>query len=185
MRFARAFALPFTIGCILSGVTFVLVSAQHPTQAITAGFWTKIGVDLRNINTGNIGVGTSTPGERLTVAGTVHSESGGFKFPDGTVQTTAAANGPIAFDFGTNTSGGLQAVSPKICYGRTVVPSSNGITISGLPFTSANSYSVVITKQASQAPAVWVTITSGSSFSLGYAAAEGNTIPVTWMAIGS
>ncbi len=41
---------------------------------------------------GNVGVGTASPSEKLSVAGTVQSTSGGFKFPDGSVQTTAAAN---------------------------------------------------------------------------------------------
>src|SRR5439155_1283024 len=40
-----------------------------------------------------VGIGTATPGQRLSVAGTVESASGGFKFPDGTVQTTAAVGG--------------------------------------------------------------------------------------------
>ncbi len=39
---------------------------------------------------GNVGVGTSSPGEKFEVSGTVSSTTGGFKFPDGTVQTTAA-----------------------------------------------------------------------------------------------
>jgi hypothetical protein len=38
---------------------------------------------------GDVGVGTTSPGEKLEVSGTVHSTSGGFKFPDGTVQSTA------------------------------------------------------------------------------------------------
>ena len=38
-------------------------------------------------------IGTTMPGEKLEVAGIVHSTSGGIKFPDGTVQTTAAAGG--------------------------------------------------------------------------------------------
>jgi hypothetical protein len=41
---------------------------------------------------GNVGVGTANPTERLSVAGTVQSTSGGFKFPDGSVQGTAAPN---------------------------------------------------------------------------------------------
>ncbi len=38
---------------------------------------------------GNVGIGTATPGQKLSVAGTIESTSGGFKFPDGTIQTTA------------------------------------------------------------------------------------------------
>lgn len=43
-------------------------------------------------NDGNVGIGTTSPTERLTVAGSVESTSGGFKFPDGTIQTTAAGS---------------------------------------------------------------------------------------------
>jgi hypothetical protein len=41
---------------------------------------------------GNVGIGQSNPTAKLTVEGTVQSNSGGFKFPDGSVQTTAAEN---------------------------------------------------------------------------------------------
>lgn len=40
---------------------------------------------------GRVGIGTTSPGQKLTVAGTVESTSGGFKFPDGTTQATAAS----------------------------------------------------------------------------------------------
>lgn len=40
---------------------------------------------------GNVGIGTTSPTEKLTVTGTIESTSGGFKFPDGTVQNTAAS----------------------------------------------------------------------------------------------
>ena len=43
--------------------------------------------------TGNVGIGPTTPSAKLEVAGTVYSTSGGFKFPDGTTQTTAAGGG--------------------------------------------------------------------------------------------
>jgi hypothetical protein len=39
---------------------------------------------------GDVGIGTTTPGSKLTVAGLIESTSGGVKFPDGTIQTTMA-----------------------------------------------------------------------------------------------
>ena len=44
----------------------------------------------------NVGIGTATPGSKLTVAGTIETTSGGIRFPDGTVQTTAAT-GPAGW----------------------------------------------------------------------------------------
>ena len=38
-----------------------------------------------------VGVGTSTPNQELTVNGVIYSTTGGFMFPNGTVQTTAGS----------------------------------------------------------------------------------------------
>lgn len=47
---------------------------------------------------GNVGIGTTTPNEKLTVAGTVSSTSGGFIFPDGSLQRSAGeVNAKTAF----------------------------------------------------------------------------------------
>ncbi len=56
------------------------------------------GIVLRE-NTGNVGIGTSAPTERLSVSGTIQSLTGGFRFPDGSVQTTAAFAPPPVDDF--------------------------------------------------------------------------------------
>jgi hypothetical protein len=42
----------------------------------------------------NLCIGTTNPSQALTVAGTIETTSGGFKFPDGTTQATAAAATP-------------------------------------------------------------------------------------------
>jgi hypothetical protein len=44
---------------------------------------------MRITSSGNIGIG-NTPTQKLEVSGTIYSNSGGFKFPDGSTQTTAA-----------------------------------------------------------------------------------------------
>ena len=48
------------------------------------------GTERMRINSsGNVGIGTQSPGQKLSVVGTIESTTGGFKFPDGTTQTTA------------------------------------------------------------------------------------------------
>jgi hypothetical protein len=42
--------------------------------------------------TGNVGINTNSPSQPLTVAGTIYSTSGGIKFPDGSVQSSAATS---------------------------------------------------------------------------------------------
>lgn len=46
-----------------------------------------------NNTTRNVGIGTTSPAQKLSVVGVIESTTGGFKFPDGSVQVTAASGG--------------------------------------------------------------------------------------------
>jgi hypothetical protein len=74
---------------------------------------------------GNVGIGTPTPASKLTVQGMIETTLGGFKFPDGTVQTTAG----IASVFHDQTlTGAGTANSPLGIANGAVVRSINGLT---------------------------------------------------------
>lgn len=57
------------------------------------------------ITGGNVGIGTTSPGQNLTVAGVIQTTSGGVMYPDGTTQTTAA--GPNVHTIGESYGGGI------------------------------------------------------------------------------
>jgi len=85
--------------------------------------FTTSGVERMRIDhTGFVGIGTTTPGQRLTVEGVIHSRTGGFMFPDGTTQITAggAGGGPAP---GTNAFiGGITVSSLAVPGTPTIAP---------------------------------------------------------------
>jgi len=74
---------------------------------------------------GRVGIGTTAPSARLHVADTIYSSFGGFKFPDGTVQTTASTGGGggITLDQAYD-QGGTGA-------GRTITADAGAVTVAG------------------------------------------------------
>jgi hypothetical protein len=57
---------------------------------------------------GKVGIGTTTPTSKLTVQGMIETTLGGYKFPDGTIQTTAANGLQSIFHNNTLTGNGTQ-----------------------------------------------------------------------------
>lgn len=55
----------------------------------TLGTLYPLGLEFNIDPSGRVGIGTTAPMETLSVAGLVHSETGGFRFPDGSVQEAA------------------------------------------------------------------------------------------------
>jgi len=104
---------------------------------------------LFNPQGGNIGIGTTTPGQKLSVAGTIESTVGGFKFPDGTTLVS-----------GTMT---------KSFNGRTgaVMPTANDYSFSQLSgaATLAQLPAAVLNSGGSYADPAWLTSLAGSKIS--------------------
>jgi hypothetical protein len=79
---------------------------------------------------GLIGIGTDSPTSKLSVAGTIESTSGGFKFPDGSVQTTSAAGAlfTVAHD-NTLTGDGTPASPLSVVHPDALIEPVSGIEV--------------------------------------------------------
>ena len=75
---------------------------QFTTTPLGTGAWAE---RMRIAPDGKVGIGTPTPAQMLSVAGTIESTTGGFLFPDGTTQTTAARTVT-----GSNVAFGLESL---------------------------------------------------------------------------
>jgi hypothetical protein len=76
--------------------TYLKNSTQGEVEAYNDGTSTPLQLLLNPLG-GNVGVGTTAPGQKLSVAGTIEATTGGFKFPDATTQATAGIS-PAAAD---------------------------------------------------------------------------------------
>ena len=101
---------------------------------------------------------------------------------DGTFQNTV-------YDYGTSVDAPATETleNVHICRGRVTIASGATATFTGLPFTSATSYDVVVFESAATATAYYNTLTyiSGASFSILNGAGGGGTVICSWIAIGT
>jgi len=74
---------------------------------------------------GNVGIGNPSPGQRFSVGGMIESTTGGFKFPDGSVQVTSSASGGgtvTSITAGTGLSGGTITTSGTLAVDPAQLP---------------------------------------------------------------
>jgi hypothetical protein len=85
------------------------------------GFYTKNICQVVIDSLGRMGIGTLAPKSKLEVHGFIHSSDSGFKFPDGTVQKTAALCVParlvptVPNPFNYNIISGIGFEKPQFC----------------------------------------------------------------------
>ncbi len=85
---------------------------------------------------GNVSVGVASPSQRLQVAGQIYSSSGGFRFPDNSVQTTAATTSATYWESSGDSIRNTNAANVGI---GVTIPTSK-LTVGGDIFVStANS----------------------------------------------
>src|SRR5262249_22552185 len=95
---------------------------------------------------GRIGIGTTTPGSTLAVAGTIETTSGGIKFPDGTTQTTSAAAALFQVNHNATLTGSGTGASPL------------GINIPALGLLSAVAHDTTLSGNGASASPLGVNI---------------------------
>jgi hypothetical protein len=134
-----------------------------------------------------LGIGTNSPGQKLTVNGIIESISGGFKFPDGTVQTKASKGCLIPFAGNSNNSG--YYLRPFAEVGESDISASDIRTCFPVPVTghivtvtwrseSANSTSKYTVKHGSTYSQLSLTGQNGTLSGLNLAVNAGETIDV-------
>jgi hypothetical protein len=104
--------------------------------------------------TGGMGIGTASPTSKLTVVGQIESTTSGFKFPDATIQVTAATGAPTLI----------------------IVTATTQTATAGNHYVLTNASASTITLPASPIAGNLIYITSGNALSTNVIAYNGNKI---------
>jgi len=120
---------------------------------------------------GKLGVGTASPTQALEVAGTVYSTTGGFKFPDGSVQTSASTGAPSSY-VATISFGSTGLLPSTASSGAVAVAGTLNVANGG---TGATSASVARTNLGAATAGSNSDITSISGLTTALTVAQGGT----------
>ncbi len=88
---------------------------------------------------GNVGINTNAPSSPLTVNGIIQSTTGGIKFPDNSVQTTATTSGGTVTSVGT----GAGLTGGPITTSGTISIADNGVTTSKIADSAVTSAKIL------------------------------------------
>jgi len=78
------------------------------------------------VDSGNIGIANSNPQSVLTVGGRIESTSGGYRFPDGSTQTTASVGTVTSIATGAGLTGGTITSSGTLSLAGNVFRQASG-----------------------------------------------------------
>jgi hypothetical protein len=161
------------------------VAANDEIGAAPATPWLDDGSVIRMQSaTDSVGIGTASPAAKLEVSGTIYSSAGGFRFPDGSIQTvastttatpwTSSSNGVSLVDItdsvGIGTSnptekldvGGNLKVSGKASIGSGNTNAGQGAFVAGSNNSSVGAQSTVTGGLHNYAGASGATISGGT-----------------------
>jgi hypothetical protein len=90
---------------------------------------------------GKVGIGTPAPTSPLTVQGMIETTMGGYKFPDGTIQSTAFSAGQVVSSLNGLKGDVILAAGSNL----TITPSGNTLTIAAPNALSAVAHDATLT----------------------------------------
>jgi hypothetical protein len=151
--------LPVAARCAVS-VEDVAVAGQCTQASSTPelGRLYPITQELFVSPTGEVGIGTTLPDEALTVQGRILSTTGGFRFPDGSLQATVQVQGPAGAPGVQGPQGPPGATGPPGIPGVTAL---NGLTgpsvnlVAGSPNLLVSGFANTITVSAASTPCTY------------------------------